>query len=161
MCPKATDSWYYKAAVFILFSHSSLSCFCQDVCGTNLWTKWGNGTILRNTLPKWGAVVFCLVLTESDPAFWYWMNISKLIHSVAPQIVVLKNQRGQWAKGGMRMNSWGWMNKVCLKFIFISKILLWNLQLKSTVCHIWQAQPAPNYSHFIMGVHLFIVHTRI
>ena len=68
------------------------------VCRTNLWTKWGNGSILRNTLPKWGGVVFCLLLTESDPAFWNWINISKLIHSVAPQIVVLKNQRGQWAK---------------------------------------------------------------
>lgn len=96
------------------------------VCGTSLWTKWGNESILRITLPKWGGVVVSLGLTESDPAFWNWISISKLIHSVAPQIVVLKNQRGQWAKGGMRMNNWGWMNKVCLKVIFMSNIFYYE-----------------------------------
>lgn len=163
MCPEAMDSWYYKAAVPLLFSHSHESCFCQDNClWTNLWTKWGNGSILRNTLPKWGGVVFFLVLTESDPAFWNWVSISKLIHSVAPEIVVLKNQRGQWAKGGMRINSWDWMNEVYLKFIFMSNIFYYEtfiLRVQFVICDRRnQLRTSPIFS---VGVCLFTVGTRI
>lgn len=132
------DSWHCKAAVPLLFSppHESLSCFPRiTIHGTNFWTKSGNGSICRNTPPDWAGVVFCLVLTESDPSLWNWIVLSKLVLHSSPTNSCAEESEGVMSQGWDK-DEWLRPDEQSIPELYVKHVLLCNLQLKSSLSYV-------------------------